>query len=100
MKYYEIGVPSQEDIDISKEEKEVFLFLRPGTNSKFLYCGKCSCSSQSTHEQGGIILELILQDYETMISDGEDGKNSSYCDIAASHSESLRQHDMLNGRLS
>ena len=84
-----------EENDDPIENKYVYLFIRSGTKGKFLYCGTCSCPDQSRDENGGTVLNLELQDYDTLMKSDGDTENSSYSDIFISHSESLKLHDTL-----
>jgi len=77
--------------NLKNTEKLVFLFVRSGTSSKFMYCGKCGCTGQAPHAEDGIILDLELLDFSklTSIHDNE------YEDIVSFHTNSLKKQDRI-----
>jgi len=68
----------------SNDTKKVLLFSRTGSNTKFMFCGECSCSEQI--ESGGYInLHLELMDFNKLIEDGENGNTSMFKHMVLTH---------------
>ena len=67
----------------SKNEKKVFLFIRPSLKSKFMFCGECSCTEKQV--EGHLVnLVLTLENYDDLLSKKfEEG--SSYIEMVQNH---------------
>uniref|UniRef100_A0A7S2EQ59 3'-5' exonuclease domain-containing protein n=1 Tax=Ditylum brightwellii TaxID=49249 RepID=A0A7S2EQ59_9STRA len=68
----------EDGIDLNNiKEKKIFLFVRPSSNSKFMFCGKCACRNLTVYEED-VMLSLDLVDYDELVARTEG--NDDTCD--------------------
>jgi len=54
-----------------KPERQILLFARRGSDSKFLYCGRCECREWTSPVAGEFDLQLELLDFDDLVQSPE-----------------------------
>jgi len=65
---------------VPEQEKKVFIFVRPSSNSQFLYCGECTSTKNipNMNGDGNTNVWLEFSDYDTLMNDSvTDEKDST-----------------------
>lgn len=72
-----------------KNQKQLVLFARDGTRSKYLYCGRCSCVKIAPLESGATSVLFELLEFETLT--GKAKISSEFQDLVEQRHENLQE---------